>query len=140
MGDPDAACGWYCCGRVLATYRDASYGKRSLLLIGLLDWCEPHRPTSQTIAGAMVTDYAAAHVKTIRESGGQLLGHRPLEEDGGLPTLLGGRSCGFDDVATWGYMSIEYHAHHRFGRHFPADPAVAMERPSSLHRPFDQGD
>ena len=61
-------------------------------------------------------DYGWAHGKTIREAGGMLLGHRLLDEDGGLDVLLGGRSL--SQEWAWGSMTIEQFAHSRFGRHF----------------------
>jgi hypothetical protein len=121
--------GWYCCGRVLATDFGGVAPSRSIV-VGLLDWCEPDAPTADAIAGALVLAYGLAHVKTIRETGGQVLGHRPLEADGGLDVLLGGRTLSQDWA--WGYMMIEAYAHDHFGRHFPERPEPAVERPVPL--------
>lgn len=123
--------GWYCCGRVLATGSAGSLGRRTALVVGLMDWCEPHPPTADALAGAVVTDHGATHVRTVRETGGPLLGHRPLESDGGLDALLAGRPV-HDDLVGWGYASIEVRAHALFGRHFPDTPAVATGRPAPL--------
>lgn len=123
----------------MAVRRDAEYGARTTLDVGLLDWCEPERPTSDSIAGATVIDYGTAHVKTIRETGGELLGHRPLDADGGSAALLGQRTYVLP-AATWGYATIEALAHEHFGRHFPAEPAVATSRPAPLLARWDQRD
>lgn len=131
--------GWYCCGRVLATGVEGSRGRRTALVVGLMDWCEPHPPTTDALAGAVVTGYGAAHIKTIRETGGPLLGHRPFEPDGGLDVLLAGRPI-HDDLVTWGYASIEVEAHALFGRHFPGTPSVAAERPAPLRLPWYERD
>lgn len=121
--------GWYCCGRVLAVDVQEVATSRSLI-VGLLDWCEPDPPTSDRIVGCIVLDYGVVHIKTVRETGGVLLGHRPLDADGGLEVLLGGHAV--NDCPVWGYKSIEGVAHDRFGRHFPEQPAGATMRPAPL--------
>ncbi|GEL98049.1 hypothetical protein [Cellulomonas terrae] len=102
------------------------------IAVALLDWCEPQPPTAASIAGAGVLDWGHAHVKTVRESGGALVGHRPLELDGGLAGLIGGDDLDPMVGSTWGYLFIEDLAHARFGRHFPEEPLVALERPPVL--------
>jgi hypothetical protein len=98
------------------------------LVVGLLDYCEPEPPSSDGIAGRKVLEWGIAHVKTIRETGGALLGHRPIEAHGGLEELLSGRQLG--DCSVWGFKVIEGYAHDYFGRHFPEHPAIATVRPS----------
>jgi hypothetical protein len=44
-------------------------------VVGLLDWCEPDPPTAESIANSAVLRYGNAHVKTVGETGGMLLGH-----------------------------------------------------------------
>lgn len=101
-------------------------------MVGLLDWCEPLVPTAESIAGRAVLEFGNAHIKTIRETGGALLGHRPLEEDGiAAPAGPGA----FDLVPVWGYKEIEGRTHAYFGRHFPAEPDLATERPPHLGQP-----
>jgi hypothetical protein len=107
---------------------------RVLVVVGLLDWCEPQQPSSASIAGAPVLAVGAAHVKTIELTGGALLGHRDLGQDGGLPRLLATLPGVLDDIPVWGYLSIEDRAHEAFGRHFPDEPNPAAERPIALHR------
>jgi hypothetical protein len=86
------------------------------------------------IAGARVLEYGVAHVKTVRETGGVLLGHRPLEADG-LDQLLHDRD--WSRVGVWGYRSIADKAHDHFGRHFAEDPPVAFEQPTPLQHRAD---
>jgi len=122
--------GWFACGRVLRVS-----GSRVLLTVGLLDWCEPVPPTSESIAGTAVLDVGSAHVKTIAMTGGGLVGHRSLDEDGGLSGLLGPDDPGtLEGEAVWGYLSIEDKAHNAFGRHFAEQPTPATVRPSGLSR------
>ena len=122
---------WYCCGRVLAINVAEVAASRSLI-VGLLDWCEPEPPTAGTIGGRAVLAYGIAHIKTVRETGGALLGHRPLDADGGLDGLLRGR--GVHDSPVWGYKTIEGLAHEYFGRHFPDQLARAAVLPAPLQR------
>ena len=76
--------GWYACGQVL--YVEG----RVNLVVGLLDWCEPVRPTAEGIADSPVLDWNGAHVKTIELTGGPLLGHSPLA-GGGVSAQIGQR-------------------------------------------------
>lgn len=120
--------GWHACGRVLRVW-----DSRVLLTIGLLDWCEPVPPTEDNIAGARGLDYGTAHVKTVGLTGGALLGHRPLDLDGGWPVVVGVPDRGPSlDEPTWGYLVIADQAHSYFGRHFPEHPTPAVERPAPL--------
>lgn len=119
--------GWYCCGRVLCT--DPGVNSRQLT-VGLLDWCEPEQPTSEAIAGAKVLRHGIEHVRVIAAHGG-LLGHRPLELDGGLTRLLEDLPVDGFDVSVWA-DSISDYVHALFGRHFPERPAKATKRPTGI--------
>lgn len=114
--------GWYCCGLVLAT---SHLTKSRTLVVALLDWCESDLPTADSIADAAVLDFGIAHVKTVRETGGVLLGHGDPRTVTGIDNL---------NLAAWGYKHIETLAHHHFGRHFPEEPYPAIERPTSIIR------
>jgi hypothetical protein len=46
-----------------------------------MDWHDEKPPTFDGIAGAKCLDQGNAHIKVITESGGAILGHRPLELD-----------------------------------------------------------
>lgn len=120
--------GWFCCGRVLATGTLTAAPTRSLI-VGLLDWCEPAVPTAELIAGRAVLAFGNAHIKTIGKTGGPLLGHRALEDDG-LEAIVDPDAL--EHVPVWGYASIEELAHQFFGRHFPLEPDPATERPAHL--------
>ena len=58
-----------------------------VFLAGLLDWVSDTAPTDAAIAGAAVLEQGFAHIKAIRETGGAVLGIRPLELDGVEPYL-----------------------------------------------------
>lgn len=123
--------GWYCCGQILAI-SDLTTSRS--LVVGLLNWCEPHPPTEAAINGVRVLDYGIAHVKTVRETGGVLLGHCPLAPEE-LARLVG--DSNWRDRGVWGYRHIAALAHKYFGRHFPDNPPVAIERPPPLQSPGD---
>lgn len=46
-----------------------------------MDWHADVPPTYEAIAGASCLDQGSAHIKAITETGGSILGHRPLELD-----------------------------------------------------------
>jgi len=79
--------GRYACGRVLDIDRDTAYGRRTSFLAGLMDWCGDDPPTAERIARTRILEQGDAHIKTILENGGQVLGYRPLEADGLTPLL-----------------------------------------------------
>jgi len=113
---------WYCCGQVLAI---SDLTTMRSLVVALLDWCEPDLPTASSVANVAVVDFGVAHVKTVRETGGMLLGR------GDPPTVAG---IGSPNLPVWGYRHIEGLAHRHFGRHFPDSVGPAVERPPGIVR------
>jgi hypothetical protein len=80
--------GRFACGRVLAVPRepDPFYAVNSrMFLAGLLRWVGDQPPDSDSIARARLLSQGFAHVLTIRENGGSVLGRRSLESDGLVP-------------------------------------------------------
>jgi hypothetical protein len=82
--------GTFACGRVI---QSAPTGTRTMFLAGLLNWHGDVAPTSETIAGASCLAQGQAHLKTILETGGNILGQRPLELDGIEPWEFRGAHC-----------------------------------------------
>jgi len=82
--------GTYACGRVLAVCPKADGRPHSRhFMAGLLAWHSGKPPTGANIAGHSVLQQGAAHIKTIVRTGGQIIGHRPLESDSiELPPVL----------------------------------------------------
>ena len=68
---------------------------RVSFLAGVLDWHAAVPPTSESIAGARCLDQGQAHLKAITETGGCILGHRPLE---------------LDNIEPWKFRGAEFHA------------------------------
>jgi Immunity protein 26 len=100
--------GRFACGRVLALYYTAGKRNTRLFLAGLLDWWGEKPPSSETIAGRRMVEHGSVHIKTIAENQGEVLGYRPLEDDGIKPGLF---AC----YTTWGYGVIKLLAEKRFG-------------------------
>ncbi|MFM9380864.1 Imm26 family immunity protein [Pseudomonas sp. UV AK001] len=123
--------GSFACGRVIELPPKGRGGARVSFLGALLDWHGPMEPTATRIAGARTLTQSVMRIKAIIESGGQILGHRPLEEDNIEPfeqidgaTILRGfvpvrawRVSDNDSLPTfamWGYDVISREAHKRF--------------------------
>ena len=73
--------GSFGCGRVIELKSPGSSGARTSFLAAVLDWHSDHPPSFDSIAGAKCLNQGQAHLKVITESGGCILGHRPLELD-----------------------------------------------------------
>jgi hypothetical protein len=97
-----------CCGLVLST--STRLGGSRMFIVGLLDWCGSEPPTAGSIDGAAVLDLGIAHVKTVRETGGMLLGNCRVPA---VPNLDN------PDLAVWGYKFIERLVHRHFGDRGP---------------------
>ena len=78
--------GSFGCGRVVQLVP----GKRVSFLGAVLDWHSDSLPTSESIAGAKCLAQGESHLRAITETGGSILGHRPLE---------------FDEIVPWEFRS-----------------------------------
>lgn len=74
--------GTFGCGRVIEVVAASQPGARRIFLAGVLDWHGSSPPDFDSIAGAGCFDQGKAHIVTITDTGGCVLGHRPLELDG----------------------------------------------------------
>lgn len=73
--------GRFAAGRVL--FRPAfGPSDRVGVAVALLDWLGNEPPTDEDIAGRSVLCWALTRWEAISKTGGQVLGHRPLAEDG----------------------------------------------------------
>jgi hypothetical protein len=80
-----------------------------LFLAGLLDWCGGDYPTPDDLANARILDTGAAHIKTITENGGHILGIAAIRGIFATPTPK------TDYINTWGYGVIHVLAEKYFG-------------------------
>lgn len=71
--------GRFACGRVMAA--TSAVSPRMSFIAGLMDWVGPVPPTAESIAGHDVLEQGSAHIKTITQTGGEVLGCRSLDED-----------------------------------------------------------
>ena len=125
--------GRFACGRVI---QSPESGSRTTLLAGLLDWSGATPPTSASIAGAKCLEQGRIHYKSIIQTGGEVLGLRPLELDDLSPWLFRGsefwrnslvyegleplRDQTLEDgnlpvLSTWGLAVIQIAAERHFG-------------------------
>jgi hypothetical protein len=87
--------GHYACGRVLQLGGSEVPIKTRAFFGGLQDWIGDDPPTHVSIAGTRIARFGVMHVKAITETGGEILGLRPLELDGiELPELHSAMSLG----------------------------------------------
>jgi len=82
--------GSFGCGRVVQLKPREMTGARVAFLAAVLDWHSLEPPTSDSIALAPCVAQGQVHLKAITESGGAILGHRALDDDGIEPWLFRG--------------------------------------------------
>jgi hypothetical protein len=72
--------GRFACGRVMAV---PAFGPtdRVGVVVGLMDWLGDELPSSELIAGHSVLEQAKSRFDTINNTGGEVLGIRPLDLD-----------------------------------------------------------
>jgi hypothetical protein len=82
-------CGRYGCGRVLSLkVDDRGRVARRLFLAGLMEWTGVRPPDAKDLEGKRIIWPGFAHIKTILETGGMILGLRDLALDGNEPGLF----------------------------------------------------
>ena len=91
--------GKYCCGVVLHLLLHLGKKEQRSFHAGLLSWDGEGPPTKEDISGCSVLESGAAHIKTITEIGGEILGKSKLKSDDDLIEKT-------DDIHTWGYNFI----------------------------------
>ena len=127
--------GSFACGRVIQAAPALPGASRVVFLAALLEWHGATEPDENNIALAKCIAQGKAHIKTIKETGGAVLGLRPLECDGVEPWLFRGArghqnsyvSYGLEPkreqeegdqdlpiLSVWGYKYIQALAEHRF--------------------------
>lgn len=92
--------GRYACGRILLIKKKD--GKRTkLLLAALHDWSGEKLPTREDIHRCPIVEQGVMHINSIGHIGGEIIGHKPLEEDNLKPLLqfeAGYLLDGFDHI------------------------------------------
>ena len=130
--------GRFASGRVLQVHGSHTFGGSRAFFGGLHDWVGDALPTAEAIGGTGLVAYGVMHIKAITQTGGPILGCRPLEADGlAIPFLASGEggptTCllrGADAIAPlpqeqwgslpvlgyWGYTVIQDLADGRFSK------------------------
>ena len=90
----------YSCGVVLALVSNGDKRDSRMFLAGLLNWFGHSLPNTEQLNGSSVLNKGFAHIKTITETGGEILGK--IDSDLGCPPIV----MDTDEIATWGYNSI----------------------------------
>lgn len=78
--------GRFACGRVLII-EEKSGRKTKSILVGLHDWNGERFPTSEDIHGCKIIEQGVMHINSIGHVGGEIVGHKPLEDDGLKPII-----------------------------------------------------
>jgi hypothetical protein len=95
-----------------------------MFLGALLYWHGSTAPTSDEIAGARSLDQGKMHLRAIWETGGAILGHRSLKQDGVEP---------WTSVDGWGYLVIKYKAEDQFLRRSTITGRTGAEEFAARH-------
>ena len=80
--------GSFGCGVVLELYPKGMPGSKVAFLAGLLNWHGMSPPTSEAIAGSKTLEQGVTHILAITQTGGEVLGNRPLNLDGIEPWVF----------------------------------------------------
>jgi len=94
--------GMFGCGRVI----ELMPGSRKRLLVGLINWIGNAKPTGEQIAGKRTVAQGEVHLRCIHETGGEILGHRPLSCDLIEPDFFLSESPGRSCMLLQGYRVI----------------------------------
>jgi hypothetical protein len=77
-----------------------------MLLAGLMNWVGTTPPTSEVLAGCVTHAQGQIHLRCIWETGGEILGNRPLVADGVEADLFLSESPGENCVLLQGYEPV----------------------------------
>ena len=87
----------YGAGCVLGSRTVGGKPSTRMFIAGVVQWCGFQPPTPEELHGLSVVKFGYAHIKTITESGGKILGKAKLQLSG---TPISSES---DSITTWGY-------------------------------------
>lgn len=108
------ATGRYAAGRVMAV---PAFGTKDRVgvVVGLIDWSGNREPTEQDLAGRPVLFQAKSRFEATANTGGQVIGIRPLALDNIVPINPDDFSVGSRNLV-WGWRTIQSRAEEAFGR------------------------
>ncbi|MCE2570054.1 Imm26 family immunity protein [Motilimonas eburnea] len=102
--------GKYCCGVVVGKLSTLDKVDSRMFIAALLDWVGDTPPTIDLVAGSRILEQSYAHIKTIQETGGEILGEgfKTSSEQEVYPKAY--------DMGAWGYHYILALATKTYGR------------------------
>ncbi|TVV42250.1 hypothetical protein [Thalassolituus sp. C2-1] len=78
--------GYFACGRLLEIEKKGGR-KTKRVLVGLHDWSGCDYPRKEDIHGCGIIEQGVIHINSIGHVGGEVVGQKPLNEDGLRPKL-----------------------------------------------------
>lgn len=101
--------GKYCCGLVIGELSKSDKIDSRMFIAGLLDWVGDMPPTVDAVAGSRILEQSYAHIKTIQETGGEILdeGFKTGSKQDVYPKTY--------NMGAWGYHYILALATKKFG-------------------------
>jgi hypothetical protein len=105
--------GRFACGRVMAS---PAFGEKDRVgvVVGLMNWVGDRPPEERHIAGRAVVAQALSRYEAVSNTGGEILGLRPLEADGLVAIDPTDVTVGAKH-AVWGWRTIQTRAERSFG-------------------------
>ncbi|WP_036193773.1 Imm26 family immunity protein [Marinobacter daepoensis] len=76
--------GWFACGRLLEIEKKSGRKTKSIL-VGLHDWTGRAKPTAEDIHNCPIIEQGVMHINSIGHVGGEVIGFKPLGDDGLKP-------------------------------------------------------
>ncbi|MFK7803770.1 MAG: Imm26 family immunity protein [Anaerolineae bacterium] len=107
--------GKFACGRVLLIKKKS--GRRTkTVLVGLHDWFGENHPTKADIHECKIIEQGVIHINSIGYVGGEVIGHKPLDEDGLKPLLQFEAGYLLDGFENIGQLPVE--EYEKYSRRF----------------------
>lgn len=107
--------GKFACGRVLLIKKKS--GRRTkTVLVGLQDWSGENHPTKEDIHECKIIEQGVIHINSIGYVGGEVIGHKPFDEDGLKPLLQFEAGYLLDGFENIGQLPVE--EYEKYSRRF----------------------
>ena len=98
--------GKFACGRLLLIKKKS--GRRTkAILVGLHDWSGEKHPTKEDIHECNIIEQGVIHINSIGYVGGEIVGHKPLDEDNLKPLLQFEAGYLLDGFENIGHIPVE---------------------------------
>jgi hypothetical protein len=98
--------GNYACGRLLLIEKKSGRKTKSIL-VGLHDWSGRNHPTKEDIHECTIIEQGVMHINSIGHVGGEVIAHKPLDEDDLKPLLQFEAGYLLDGFENMGKLPVE---------------------------------